>query len=196
MRPSAVGCDLSLGMLHATPHPAALINADVTALPFHDGTFDMVLAAHLLDLLPGRSTAIRELRRVLAHGGTCVAVTTGGQHLRSLRALIEQAAQASTPGWRISAPAGSEFTAENAAAQLAVAFAEVACARPAAAGPVIITDAAVAADYVTSLGSYYQPQVAQPWPGIAEDVREQVQAIIDSTGEFQTAGDMAAFVCR
>src|SRR6202044_2554991 len=74
------------------PHPA-LIPADVTALPLRDSAFDIVLAAHLLDLVPDRRTAIRELRRVLAPGGTCVAVTNGAQHLRSLRDLIEQAAR-------------------------------------------------------------------------------------------------------
>jgi hypothetical protein len=30
----------------------------------------------------------------------------------------------------------------------------------------------------------------------AEDVRGQVQAVIDTAGEFRTPGDLAAFVCR
>ena len=75
--------------------------------------------------------ALRELRRVLAPGGTCVAVTTGPQHLRSLRDLIERAVRLRTPDWRI-----------------------------------------------------------------AEVVRRQVQAVIDTAGEFRSAGDLAAFVCR
>jgi hypothetical protein len=50
------------------------------------------------------------------------------------------------------------------------------------AGPVIIGDASVAAGYVNSLASHYQPQVARPWHEVAEDVREQVQAIIDAEG--------------
>ena len=194
-RINAVGCDLSLGMLASTAHPA-LINADVTALPVRDGAFGAVLAAHLLDLVPDRSTAIRELSRVLVPGGTCVAVTTGPQHLRSLRDLIERAVRPGTPDWSMGAPTGSAFTLGNAVAQLGVAFPEVACARPPRAGPVIITEAAVAADYVSSLADYYQPQVTRPWPDIAEDVRGQVQAVIDAEGEFRTAGDLAAFVCR
>jgi ubiquinone/menaquinone biosynthesis C-methylase UbiE len=108
-RVTAVGCDLSPGMLRGAAHPA-LVTADVTALPVRDGAFDVVLAAHLLDLVPDRSTAVRELRRALAPGGTCVVVTTGAQHLRSLRDLIERAARVSTPGWRISPPTGSAFT--------------------------------------------------------------------------------------
>jgi SAM-dependent methyltransferase len=61
----AVGCELSPGMLRRAWHPA-LVNADVTALPAHDGAFDVVLVAHLLDLVPERRTAIGELSRVLA----------------------------------------------------------------------------------------------------------------------------------
>lgn len=182
-------------MLRAAAHPA-LINADVTALPVRDGAFGVVLAAHLLDLVPDRSTAIRELRRVLARGGTCVTVTTGPQHLRSLRDLIERAVRLRTPDWKMGAPTGSAFTLENAAAQLRVGFAEVTCVRPSTAGPVIIEDAAVAADYVSSLADHYQPQVARPWRDIAEVVRRHVQAVIDAEGEFRTAGDLAAFVCR
>jgi SAM-dependent methyltransferase len=192
-RVTAAGCDLSLGMLRGVTH-CALVNADVTALPMRNGGFDVVLAAHLLDLVPDRRTAARELRRVLAPGGTCVAVTNGARHLRSLRALIERAA--STPGWRISAPTRRTFTAGNAAAQLGVAFRQVTCVRPSGAGPVVITDASVTADYVASLAGHYQDQVARPWGEVVGGVREQVQAVIDTEGDFRTAGDVAAFVCR
>jgi hypothetical protein len=48
----------------------------------------------------------------------------------------------------------------------------------------------------TPQADHYQPQVARPWRDVAEDVREQVQAVIDAQREFRTAGDVAAFVCR
>jgi SAM-dependent methyltransferase len=168
----------------------------VTALPVRDRAFGVVLAAHLLDLVPDRGTAIRELRRVLVPGGTCVAVTSGAQHLRSLRDLIERAVRVETPDWRMGAPTGSAFTLDNAAAQLGVVFAEVTCVRPPMTGSVVIEDAAVAADYVSSLADHYQSQVTRPWRDIAEDVRGQVRAVIDTEGEFRTGGDLAAFVCR
>jgi SAM-dependent methyltransferase len=194
-RVNAVGCDLSLGMLRGVTH-SALVNADVTALPVRDGAFDVVLAAHMLDLVPDRRTAARELRRVLAPGGTCVAVTNGARHLRSLRALIERAAWVNRSGWQIPAPTRGTFTVDNAAAQLGVAFQEVTCVRPSGAGPVVIKDASVAADYVASLADHYQAQITRPWSEVAEDVCEQVQAVIDTESEFRTAGDVAAFVCR
>lgn len=189
---AAVGCDLSPGMLAAVTHPA-LITADVTALPVRDRAFDVVLAAQMLDLVPDRRTAIGELRRVLAPGGTCVVVATGARHLRSLRAVIEKAAR--RPGWRMEPPTGSAFTLENAAAQLTVAFPDLTCVRPPAT-EVVITDASIAADYAASLSGHYQHQITRPWHEIADDARNQIQAIIDTSGQFRTAGDLAAIICR
>ena len=193
-RVRAAGCDLSMGMLRAAAHPA-LVNADVAALPVRDGAVNVVLAAHMLDLVPDRHSALRELRRVLAPGGVCVAVTNGSQTLRSLRELVEKAVHGGDPGWRMIPPTRA-FAAENAPEQLGVVFGSVSCVRPASAGPVVIRDAAVAADYVASLASHYQGEVSRPWDDVVADVRHDVQAVIDSQGRFTTRSDLAAFVCR
>jgi SAM-dependent methyltransferase len=192
-RVRAAGCDLSLGMLRTVSHPA-LLNADVTELPVGDGAFDVVIAAHMLDLVTDRPATIRELRRVLVPGGHCLVVTNGGQHLRSLRELAENAVRPETPGWRMLPPTHA-FAAENAAAQLSLAFGSVTCVRPAGVGPVVIRDAAVAADYVASLASHYQAETTRPWGDVVEAVRRDVQAVIDREGSFITAGDLAAFLC-
>jgi SAM-dependent methyltransferase len=188
------GCDLSAGMLRSAAHPT-LFCADVAALPVRSGAFDVVLAAHMLYHVPDRRAAVRELRRVLAPGGTCVAVTNGAEHLRPLRAMVEQAGSKGTPGWQME-PATRAFTAGNAAAQLGQAFTSVTCVRPARPAPVVIRDAAVAADYVASWADFYQNQVARPWADVVAEVRQQVQAIIDQEGAFTVSGDLAAFVCR
>lgn len=190
----AAGCDLSIGMLRASAHPA-LFCADVVALPVRAGTFDVVLAAHMLYHVPDRRAAVRELRRVLAPGGTCVAVTNGARHLLPLRGLVERAAGRAAPGWRME-PATRAFTAGNAAAQLAEAFGSVSCVRPARQAPVVIRDAAVAADYVASWAGFYQDQVPRPWASVVTEVRQEVQAVIDREGAFTVSGDLAAFVCR
>ena len=54
----------------------------------------------------------------------------------------------------------------------------------------------MAADYVASLATHHQGGIARPWPDVVEDVRQQVQAVIDAGGDFITYGDLAAFVCR
>lgn len=187
---AAIGCDLSMGMLRAASQPAVL-NADITALPLRDGAVDVALAIHMLYHVPSREAAIGELRRVVAAGGTCIAVTNGSRHTRALRDLVERA----VPGWQMR-PATHAFTAENGAAQLGTAFESVTCVRPASTPPVVIRDAAVAAGYLASLASHHQDETARPWDDVVEDVRRQVQAVIDDQGAFTTSGDLAAFICR
>jgi SAM-dependent methyltransferase len=152
-------------------------------------------AAHMLYYVPDRRAAVSELRRVLAPAGVCIAVTNGGDHLRTLCAMVESAARKSTPGWSMRA-ATQAFTSENAAAQLGHAFASVTPVRPALQAPAVIRDASVVADYVASWAGFYQDQVARPWADVVAGVRQEVQAVIDHEGTFTVSDDLAAFVCR
>jgi SAM-dependent methyltransferase len=43
---------------------------DATAMPFADGSFDIVIAAEVLEHIPADQAALREIARVLAPGGT------------------------------------------------------------------------------------------------------------------------------
>jgi SAM-dependent methyltransferase len=193
-RVRAAGCDLSMGMLRSAGHPA-LLHADAAALPVRDGVFDVVLAVHMLYHVPDREAAVRELRRVLAPGGVCIAVTNGARELRSLRDLVEHAVRQATPGWQLRS-AVHPFTAENGAAQLGAAFRSVTCVRPPSEPPVVIRDAALAADFAASWASFYQHETTRPWPDVVEQVHRDVQAVIDHEGTFTTSGDLSAFVCR
>jgi SAM-dependent methyltransferase len=67
-----VAADLAPGMLRraaAIVHPVA---ADAAALPFRDGSFDVVVAAFCLNHMPSIVTGLREARRV----GTAIAAST------------------------------------------------------------------------------------------------------------------------
>jgi SAM-dependent methyltransferase len=48
---------------------AAVVRGDATAMPFADGAFDRVIAAEVLEHIPGDQRAIREVTRVLRPGG-------------------------------------------------------------------------------------------------------------------------------
>lgn len=196
-RVSAVGCDLSFGMITAAaPHPA-LVNADVLALPFPDDMYDVVLAPHMLYHVDDREQAAHELRRVLAPAGVCVVVTNGPRHMRSLRDLVERAVRRATPDWEMQNPATHAFSLDNGAAQLRTAFDSVSVLRPeAATAPVRVRDSAIAADYVASVADHYRDQTARPWSEIVEDVRRDVQQEIDHHGEFIVTGDAGALLCR
>lgn len=61
--------------------------ADVTALPFADGSFDTVIAMHMLYHVGDQGQAVAELHRVLKPGGTLAVTTNGVGDLRELYAL-------------------------------------------------------------------------------------------------------------
>jgi SAM-dependent methyltransferase len=49
-----------------------MVRADLQALPFRDGTFDLVLCSHVLEHVPDDRQAMREIRRVLDRAGVAV----------------------------------------------------------------------------------------------------------------------------
>jgi SAM-dependent methyltransferase len=54
--------------------PLAEVHADLTAMPFADAEFDLVLCSHVLEHVQDDAAAMRELRRVLRPGGTLLAM--------------------------------------------------------------------------------------------------------------------------
>jgi ubiquinone/menaquinone biosynthesis C-methylase UbiE len=71
-----IGVDLNPGMLDVarahtptTGVPVAWRQGDVCALPFPDGSFDVVLCQQGLQFVPDPVAALREMRRVLVSGG-------------------------------------------------------------------------------------------------------------------------------
>jgi len=65
---------MAAAMAQAGEVPAAgratCVAADATAMPFPDGSFDVVIAAEVLEHIPADQAALREITRVLAPGGT------------------------------------------------------------------------------------------------------------------------------
>jgi SAM-dependent methyltransferase len=53
-------------------HPLATLQMDVGAMSFADASFDLALCFHVLAFVTDEQKALRELRRVLAPGGTLV----------------------------------------------------------------------------------------------------------------------------
>ncbi len=69
-----VGLDFSLGMLSVSRqrHGGAVVLADCARLPFRSETFDGMLGATVIQNIVRKDQALREIFRVLKHGGRAV----------------------------------------------------------------------------------------------------------------------------
>ena len=84
-----VAIDLSPHMVRlARERGVAASVADVQALPFADGAFDVVVAAWMLYHVPNLARGLTEIARVLRPGGRLVAATNSISHLHELRELV------------------------------------------------------------------------------------------------------------
>jgi ubiquinone/menaquinone biosynthesis C-methylase UbiE len=68
------------------------VTADVTALPFRNGSFDVVTAAFVINHLPDPVAGLAELRRVTRPGGAVLASTFSGDRSAAKFAVDEVAA--------------------------------------------------------------------------------------------------------
>lgn len=77
--------DQSSGMLsHARTVGGSRVQGDVDALPFASGTFDLVVAAWVLETVADPDAAVREMLRVLGPEGHLLAVFSAWPHRRLL----------------------------------------------------------------------------------------------------------------
>lgn len=66
-----VGSDIAWGMVReSNKRGVTVVQADAHALPYPDGTFNVILCSNGLQVMPGLDETLRELERVLAGDGT------------------------------------------------------------------------------------------------------------------------------
>jgi ubiquinone/menaquinone biosynthesis C-methylase UbiE len=124
---------------------------DAQSIPYPDGTFDAVIANHMLYHVPDRPKALAEIRRVLKPGGRLYAATNGSTHLREIPDLVRRS--------RLDLPERmgncSPFTLDNGAEQLAPFFAEVQMER--FPNALAVTEAEPLAAYILSTSEKVDP---------------------------------------
>jgi len=123
--------DLSSGMLDAawrnlvvTGRAFKFEEIDAQSIPYENDTFDVVIANHMLYHVPDPSKAIRDLKRVLKHGGCLIATTVGENHMKEMMDWLQMV----SIGKSFESFA-NPFTLENGLDQLKQFFAHVMVSR-------------------------------------------------------------------
>lgn len=69
----------------------AMVAADITALPFADGSFDLVVCSHVLEHVGDETAALAELRRVVRAGGEAIVmVPVDRTHAQTVEDPVEE----------------------------------------------------------------------------------------------------------
>jgi len=110
--------------LQAVPG-ARVVRCDAGGLPFRAGSFDTVVANHMLYHVDEPEAALREFARVLRPGGRLVAATNGRDHLAELFAIGPAIGRPDLMTGR----GRGDFTAESGPAQVERHFTRVSVER-------------------------------------------------------------------
>jgi SAM-dependent methyltransferase len=165
--------DRSAGMIDtamATGQPGAI--GDAEALPFHDQSFDVVLASHMLYHVPRIAVALEQMRRVLQPDGRLVATTNGAGHMAELDQLAGEE------------PIRPSFSLENGAHQLSRSFESVRC--DSYDDELHVTDPEAAVDYLRSYRDLTDDQVTT--------ARKRIAQAIEELGSFRVSKASGAFI--
>ncbi len=89
--------DFSKGMLECAKNTLEEVDydfkykeIDIQDIPYEEGSFDAVIARHMLYHVPDIEKALSEIKRVLAPGGTFYATTNGRGAMAQLYELVEK----------------------------------------------------------------------------------------------------------
>jgi len=183
-----VGLDFSPGMIAQAVSTAAGLPAhfsvgDAQALPLPAGTFDVVLARHMLYHVPDIDRALAECDRVLGPGGRFLAATNSANSMPEYNALRRRAA-ARFPSMVEPEMVTDRFSLENAPALIENYFdrVEVHLLR----GTLRFPTAQPFVDYfASSRAMTMRPGHSQDeWLAILDFMRTGAQAAIDRHGHF------------
>lgn len=178
-----IATDLSIGMVseardHITAARFGFAAADAQALPFGDGTFDLVVANHMLYHVPDLDAALTEFVRVLVPGGRLLATTNGRAHFEEVREILGIE-------WRYV----DMFGLDNAAERLAPHFTNVVVERH--EDSLVVPEVEPVLDYVRSMASFWTLDEARE-----AELRRVVEQAIAANGVFTIAKDGGAVVAR
>lgn len=168
--------------------------ADAREIPFHDETFDAVLANHMLYHVADRPRALSEMARVLKPGGHLYAATNGSGHMRELGPMRHVLDPSHPPDAATKEPV--TFSLENGPAQLSRLFSEVSIRRH--EGALLVTEAEPLLEYLLS-GVTADAAAGEPAAEFRRRISElsaRLRRELDLRGAVRITTDPGLFVAR
>lgn len=147
-------------------------STDAQDIGFDDGSFDVVIANHMLYHVPDRRRALKEIRRVLRPGGRFFGTTNGWTHLIELRSVISRFCPSATVLPPRYVP--EAFDIDNGARELDAEFSELKVHRR--RGQLRVTEVA---DLLAYVRSTIGPDVDFQDAELAEHLTEHVRLLQD-----------------
>lgn len=180
--------DLGHGMLRHHPQPAQLTVADAQRLPFMDGSFDVVMAHHMLFYVEDIDTALDEFKRVMTSDGTLLTATNSVQTMPEFQALFRRAllllSNQVRPNSHYLVPPHNNYTLENGVRRLARYFHTV--IRHDLPTALVFPEIEPVITYLDSLRAFREatlpPDVT--WEALMEAMYDQVNRVITLQGEL------------
>ncbi len=185
--------DFSAGMVHEAQvrlggrqHPFRFDIIDAQSIPYGAGSFDAIIANHMLYHVPDRAAAIGEIRRVLRSGGTAYIATNGDAHLQELHDLLARFDSNLGFGWR--KRADEQFSLDNGGDEVRRRFDNVVVRRYDDA--LMVTDAEPLVDYILSMSTATAAQSRRL------DLARFIEDELASCGTIHVTKDSGMFVCQ
>lgn len=190
---AVVALDIARGRLAVVDHRERVCG-DVQALPFADGTFDAVMAMHMLYHVPDIPAAVVEMRRVLRDDGVLYAFTNSARAQWELAELLHRNGCDPSAGGDFDT---LRFSNENGAELLRTAFDDVVLhedtgTRLVVTDPECVVDEIVRNRYIFEPG--LRPDVT--WDALVHAIRRETAAIVDRDGAFVLTEDHGLFACQ
>jgi ubiquinone/menaquinone biosynthesis C-methylase UbiE len=182
------GLDLSPGMVAKAAASSEGLGiswfvGDAQTLPLPDGSFDVVMARHMLYHVPDIERALAEAARVLQPGGYLLATTNSAHTMPEYGHLVKMA-EARFPSLGLRRRPESRFSLENAADLVQAHFDRVAIHT--LSGTLRFPTAAPVVDYVASSRALLMPpgHSDAEWQDILAFVRAEAERVIACEGHF------------
>jgi len=188
-----VGLDLAIGRLEFIDRTvASRVGGDVTALPFPDATFDVVLAMHMLYHVPYIPDAVAEVHRVLRPGGALYAFTNSDRAQEELTDLYLRHG-----GGGAAAMGDEKFSNETGGPLLRTSFDDVELLEL-RDSELVVPDAECVVDEFERLRYTLEPGLrpGATWPALIEGARRDARATIERDGAFRISECHGLFTAR